>query len=196
MVIAYHVIFGAYGFWLPNDPRGSWSSFVWAEHLKRFGPPISPGTRRSVAGRAHDAAARLAAKQALLYPAVQFDSAARDAVAAGFAKAVGELGLEIVACAIMPDHVHLVVMRFDETIEWVTGYVKRAATRALGQVGVHPLAGNTDRRGRTPTPWAEGGWFVYLNNDGDIDRSVRYVRGNPAKAGMAEQRWGFVAPWP
>ena len=22
-VLAYHVIFGAYGFWLPNDPRGS-----------------------------------------------------------------------------------------------------------------------------------------------------------------------------
>lgn len=28
MVLAYHVIFGAYGFWLPNDPRGSWSKFV------------------------------------------------------------------------------------------------------------------------------------------------------------------------
>ena len=27
-VLAYHAIFTAYGFWLPNDPRGSWSSYV------------------------------------------------------------------------------------------------------------------------------------------------------------------------
>jgi hypothetical protein len=28
MILAFHAIFGAYGFWLPNDPRGSWSDFV------------------------------------------------------------------------------------------------------------------------------------------------------------------------
>src|SRR5438034_5148372 len=28
MVLASHGIFTAYGFWLPNDPRGSWSDFV------------------------------------------------------------------------------------------------------------------------------------------------------------------------
>jgi len=30
MVIGFHVILTAYGFWLPNDPRGSWSEFVGA----------------------------------------------------------------------------------------------------------------------------------------------------------------------
>ena len=33
MVLAYHLIFTAYGFWLPNDPRGSWSDFVRAWEL-------------------------------------------------------------------------------------------------------------------------------------------------------------------
>jgi len=28
MIVGYHVIFGMYGFWLPNDPSGSWSEFV------------------------------------------------------------------------------------------------------------------------------------------------------------------------
>ena len=28
LVIAYHLIYTTYGFWLPNDPRGSWSDFV------------------------------------------------------------------------------------------------------------------------------------------------------------------------
>ena len=37
MIHAYHVIFGAYGFWLPNDPRGSWSDFVGSWELLRFG---------------------------------------------------------------------------------------------------------------------------------------------------------------
>ena len=29
-VLVAHVIITAYGFWLPNDPRGSWSDFVGA----------------------------------------------------------------------------------------------------------------------------------------------------------------------
>ena len=37
MVYASHVIFCAYGFWLPNDPRGSWSDFVGSWELLRFG---------------------------------------------------------------------------------------------------------------------------------------------------------------
>ena len=33
MVRWYHLIISAYGFWLPNDPRGSWSDFVGAWEL-------------------------------------------------------------------------------------------------------------------------------------------------------------------
>ncbi|HUT10853.1 MAG TPA: hypothetical protein VMY42_10175 [Thermoguttaceae bacterium] len=49
MVLAYHVIFGAYGFWLPNDPRGSWSDFVGSWELARFGKATKVSTRRSLA---------------------------------------------------------------------------------------------------------------------------------------------------
>ena len=37
MILGSHVIFSAYGFWLPNDPRGSWSDFVGSWELFRFG---------------------------------------------------------------------------------------------------------------------------------------------------------------
>ena len=37
-VRAYHLIITTYGFWLPTDPRGSWSDFVRAWELFRFGP--------------------------------------------------------------------------------------------------------------------------------------------------------------
>ena len=37
MVLASHVIIGMYGFWLPNDERGSWSDFVGSWEVLRFG---------------------------------------------------------------------------------------------------------------------------------------------------------------
>ena len=36
MVHGYHLILPMYGFWLPNDPRGSWSDYVRSWELARF----------------------------------------------------------------------------------------------------------------------------------------------------------------
>ena len=47
MIRASHVIFSAYGFWLPNDPRGSWSDFVGSWELQRFGPATKVNVRHS-----------------------------------------------------------------------------------------------------------------------------------------------------
>jgi len=81
MVIGFHVIFSTYGFWLPNDPRGSWSDFVGAWELVRFGKATKVSTTRSVAGMAHDRRLREDAKATLEYPPVQFTS--RQALAVG-----------------------------------------------------------------------------------------------------------------
>jgi hypothetical protein len=61
-MIASHVIFGVYGFWLPNDPRGSWSDFVGSWELFRYGRASKTTETRSLAGRPHDRSQRLAAK--------------------------------------------------------------------------------------------------------------------------------------
>ena len=50
MILASHVIFSTYGFWLPNDPRGSWSDFVGNWELTRFGKATTVTTHRSLAG--------------------------------------------------------------------------------------------------------------------------------------------------
>ena len=65
MVLAYHSIFCARGFWLPNDPRGSGSDYVRCYELYAFGPATKTTERHSVAHRHHDRQKRLAAKQAL-----------------------------------------------------------------------------------------------------------------------------------
>jgi hypothetical protein len=55
VVLAYHIIFTAYGFWLPNDPRGSWSTFVAAwDLLLAGGKATKTDKRRSLAHKEHD----------------------------------------------------------------------------------------------------------------------------------------------
>jgi hypothetical protein len=49
MVLGYHIILSAYGFWLPNDPRGSWSETIRVYELLQFGPATKVKTTRSVA---------------------------------------------------------------------------------------------------------------------------------------------------
>src|SRR5881275_2361378 len=99
MILGYHVIFSAYGFWLPNDPRGSWSDFVGAWELFRFGPATKVDTRSSVAHQPHDREMRLAAKQALLHPPVSFSGLQARAVARGFAECSRRGGLRVWACS-------------------------------------------------------------------------------------------------
>lgn len=40
--------------------------------------------------------------------------------------------------------------------------------------------------------WGGPGWKVYLDSCTDVERTVRYVRDNPGKAGRPEQTWDFV----
>src|SRR5688572_12435467 len=105
MILAHHVIFGAYGFWLPNDPRGSWSEFVGSYELYRYGAATKTNERRSVAHRPHDRELRLAAKTALQRPPVRFDAKQIKAVAAGIGNYVAKSNLAVYACAVMPDNV-------------------------------------------------------------------------------------------
>ena len=51
MILAFHFILSAYGFWLPNDPRGSWSEIVRNFELLRFGPATKVSTTRSLAAQ-------------------------------------------------------------------------------------------------------------------------------------------------
>src|SRR5438874_786586 len=124
MVLGYHATFAAYGFWLPNEERGSWSTEVWAPHLKRFGEATKTDVRHSVANRSYDRDRRRDMRDSLLYPPVRFNDAQRKAIAHGFADIVATLALHVLACAIMFDHVHVVALRHEATIEDIVGYLK------------------------------------------------------------------------
>lgn len=195
IVLAYHIIITAYGFWLPNDPRGSWSDFVWAWELARFGPATKTESRKSRAGVDHDAAARQAAKAALLHPPVVFDGVQARAIGEGFADAKKSGGYKIMACSILPEHVHMIVGRHEERdIEMIGGHLKSRASTFLADENLHPFQNETGRRGKRPSPWSESFWQVYLDSEADIRRAIKYVEDNPVKEKLRRQSWSFVEP--
>ena len=195
MILGAHIIFSAYGFWLPNDPRGSWSDFVRAWELLKYGPATKTDERRSVAGRAHDPTRRAAAKSALLYPPVIFNGRQAVAISQGFADTVRRTSCVIRACAILPDHVHLVIARHHYPIQQVANLLKGAATTSLRKQNLDPFSGGPKGRA-LPSPWAHRFWKVWLDSQKDIYRSIEYVQNNPIKMCLKKQSWKFIAPYP
>jgi len=195
MIVAYHVIFSTYGFWLPNDPRGSWSDFVGAWDLYRYGKATKTSETRSLAARPHNRALRLTAKQSLKRPAVKFNGTQARAVGRGFADYAEQSELAILACAILPDHVHLVLSRHRLLVEKLVIQLKGAATRRLVSEGMHPFQRLTEPGGRPPPCFARGQWKVYLDENEDVSRAIRYVDQNPVKEGLPPQHWSFVTPY-
>ena len=192
MVRWYHLIMTAYGFWLPNDPRGSWSDFVGAWELYKFGPAKKTSEKRSLAQDPHDVHRRLAPKRALKYPPVRFDHAQRQCIADGFSIAIAEGGYAVYACCIGHDHAHLVVGRDARTIERIASHLKSKATMSLTRSDLHPLRAFGKPDGTVPTPWSEGIWSVFINDDPQLASAIRYIQRHPAKEGLPEQDWPFV----
>jgi hypothetical protein len=187
MVIAYHVIFSTYGFWLPNDPRGSWSDFVGAWELVRFGKATKVTTTRSVAAVAHDRFLRREAKTALGHPPVAFTGKQALAVGRGFARAVNESGYAVHACTILPEHVHLVIGQSLRPVGQIVGHLKGRATQHLAAEGLWLDA-------ERPV-WGKKGWKVFLEMPAEVRRAIAYVEANPEKEGKPRQRWSFVTPF-
>lgn len=195
MILGFHFIFSAYGFWLPNDPRGSWSTTIRQFDLLKFGPATKTNTTRSVAATPHDYRKRLQAKQALRYPPVQFTGRQARAIATGFAHNAVKQGYAIHALAVMPDHAHL-LMRWNSTdVDRIATQFKARATSKLNDAGLNPMAAHPRNNGTLPSPWARNHWCPFIRTQEHMRAAIRYVENNPIKAGFKPQRWKMVAPY-
>jgi REP element-mobilizing transposase RayT len=194
MVHGYHVIWGAYGFWLPNDPRGSWSDFVASWELVRFGKATQSQERVAV-DVAQWAQWRAEAQHALKFPAVVLSGKQAQLVGHGFANGVRKSRYIIWACSILPEHVHLVIARHSYEVEKIANLLKGEATKQLKEESLHPQARYAAADNKLPSMWAEGQWKVFLDNEEAIEAAIRYVEENPAKEGKPPQKWSFVTPF-
>jgi len=195
MLLGFHVIFSTYGFWLPNDPRGSWSDSVRCWELVRFGAATKVNTRASVADVEHDRKLRWAAKRALKYPEVHLTGQQAQAVGFGFRDAVQESDYIIHACSILPQHVHMVLGPHSRRIQRIVGHLKARATQQLIERGLHPLSKFVELNGTTPSPWGRKCWKVFLYHERHLLRAIRYVERNPKKERKPQQNWSFITPY-
>ncbi len=192
-VRGFHFIFTCYGFWLPNDPRGSWSDVIRRFDLLVAGRATKTHSTRSLAAETHDQAARLAAKRLLKYPPVRLDGIGAREAGHGVSDAAQDRGYTIHAMAILPDHVHLVTAWHARPIDQIAAHIKSCMTRRMNVAGCHPLAAFAKGK-RTPSPWARNYWCPFIWDDEHMRIVIRYVEANPGKAGLAPQRWRVVTP--
>lgn len=196
MIHGYHVVMPMYGFWLPNDPRGSWSEFVRRWELVRFGKSTKALERRELAELSSvELASREAAKKSLMYPAVSLSELQALSIANGFANHCLKNNYTVWACAILPEHTHLVIARHTFKVEQMTNLLKGAATRRIIEDSRHPLQSYATPGQRPPQMWASHLWKVYLDSETAIEQAIAYVRDNPMKEGKPAQNWSFVTPF-
>ena len=195
MIHGYHVILPMYGFWLPNDPRGSWSDVVWKWELLAYGRATKSLERRDLADLTPDEMLqREQAQNSLKYPAVTLNGDQALSIGRGFGETIAKNGYSMWACSILPQHTLLVLARHFYRVEQMTNLLKGRATRCIVEDQRHPLQEFADR-GSVPRMWAEGRWKVYLDSEQQIETAIRYVEENPERDGKKRQKWSFVEPF-
>lgn len=190
LVIAYHLVWTAYGWWLPNDPRGSGSSTVRGDIIAELGALHFGRKKVQPAGRLvrefYDEAA-----DRLRHPLLTFDEAAREEVAVAFAEVIARERYTCYACAIMPDHVHILIRKHKHSAEDMIDALKVQSRLRLSARGLRSL---------THPTWTAGlGWRVFLDHPDEIRRTIRSIEHNPRPLGLPMQRWPFIEPydgWP
>lgn len=142
IVIAYHLIWTAYGWWLPNDPRGSTSRRVASDVLAELGE-LHYGRRkiqppRRVVREFYDRAGEV-----LKFALLELSAADVQAVAEGFSDAIARERYTCYACAILPDHVHVLIRKHKHQAEQMIEVLQSASRLRLSTLGLrtpdHPV---------------------------------------------------------
>jgi len=64
----------------------------------------------------------------------------------------------------------------------------------LTRAKAHPLAAHRNRDSIIPSPWSEGIWSVFINDEAQLHAAIQYVQRHPMKEGLAPQSYDFVIP--
>jgi len=189
MVIGHHLILHGYGFWLPNDPRGSGSQELREEKFADLGP-VHFGRKAVQPPREELKKFWSEARPRLEFPLVWFDDAKRQAIGDAFGEVVVKQRYTVWECAILSNHAHLCIRRHRDdalTMWWSFADASRDKLLLLGDVCAdHPI-------------WSNRPYKVFLYTPEDVWRCIKYIRDNAAKEELPAQHWPFVTPydgWP
>jgi len=189
IVIGYHLMWTLYGWWLPNDPRGSTSNALRNDLLADLGA-LHHG-RKSIQPSGRDIRAFYEQAAAVLkHELLSFTPEQLPLVAQAIGEVVVAHNYTCYACAIMPDHVHILIRKHRHLAEEMIQNFQSLSRKRLSSMGV---------RGPDHPTWTQGGWKVFLDHPDDIRRTIRYIENNPIKSRWPVQRCGFVREydnWP
>jgi REP element-mobilizing transposase RayT len=189
IVIAHHLIWTGYGWWLPNDPRGSMSHYIASDVIAELGKlhfgrcKVQPAS--AVIRQFHERA-----KAVLKHALLKFSADDVCAVAAALGEAIAAHRYTCYACAIMPDHVHALVRKHKHKAEEMIENLQEASRSRLRSSGLRPA---------DHPVWGGPGWKVFLDHPEEVRRTIGYIEQNPAKWRLPRQQWPFVIQydgWP
>jgi REP element-mobilizing transposase RayT len=189
LIIAYHLIWTAYGYWLPNDPRGSTSHKIASMRIAELGELYYGRKSKQPASRELKEF-KERAKEVLKFNVVKFGSAETEIIGQAFAEVMDREKYTCYSCAIMPDHIHLLIRKHKHQAEDMIENFQSTSREFLQQAGLrswdHPV-------------WGGPGWKVFLDHPAEIRRIIRYIEDNPIKWRLPSQHWPFVLKydgWP
>jgi hypothetical protein len=165
MVIGHHLIWTAYGWWLPNDPRGSMSKNIRNEAIVDLGD-LHYGRKRFQPASRQVKQFYAEAAESLRFNLLKFSAEEIDAIGKSFANTIQRRTYTCFACAIMPEHIHLLIRIHRDTAEAMIEAFQDDSRAALLEL-------KSPSRGIDHPVWGGPGWKVFLDTPQDMRRIVR-----------------------
>ena len=117
----------------------------------------------------------------LKFPLLNFSEEELTAIAESFAEVIRNANYTCYSCAIMPDHVHLLIRRHREQADQMIERFQKESRTAV-------LAKSQANRAAQHPVWGGPGWKVYLDDREGMQRTVKYIENNPVKVGHPVQQ--------
>ncbi len=170
----FHYVKSCYGLWLPGDERGSWSE-RWDEQIGFTEPHmLHPG----------DPTRLRMAEERMKHCPVVLDGMMSASVERTIGRCAGASPWKVVAGAIEPTHIHLLItatsLDIDRTLKWLAQQMTKAIHRETAHKG--PV-------------WSEGKWCsVIYDNDVWIN-AVNYIENHNVRHGLGRRPFSHIVGW-
>ena len=123
MIAGYHLIWTAYGTWLPNDPRGSSSHEIRSPILEELGD-IHHGRKKIQPASSVLRKFYQEAKPKMKHEIIPFTDEEIVLLGEAFAATIKNRRYTCYGCAIMPDHVHLLIRKHRDQAEEMMAFLQ------------------------------------------------------------------------
>ena len=172
--LGYHVVKTTFGTWLPGDVRGYWSEAWSAERgfhdAHRFHDEVDPVREEQARGR-------------MKHPATTLTKEMGDVVAASIGQCIAKSGggLKVMAAAIEPTHMHLLIPYSGRDIEITAKWLADQTTKAIHR--------QTSHQGPV---WSKNNWIRHIFASEYWENALRYIDDHNVQAGRGSRPYSFL----